>query len=648
LKLSIIIVNYNVEYFLEQCVNSVLKALSEIKGEIIVVDNCSIDGSVEMVKNKFPEVNLIENKENTGFAKANNQAIEIASGEYILLLNPDTVVEEDTFTKCLEFLDHNVDVGGLGVKMIDGKGEFLPESKRGLPTPWVAFYKIFGLSSIFRKSRKFGRYHLSYLDKNKNHQIEILSGAYMLMRKSALDKVGFLDEKFFMYGEDIDLSYRLIKAGYLNYYYSDTSIIHYKGESTKKSSVNYVFVFYKAMIIFAKKHFSQKNATYFSFLIHLAIYLRAGLALIVRFVKRSIIPLVDFSLIAASLYLVVYYYQLLKPISYEWDILKWAIPAYSSMWLLWTYLFGGYDKPLKFLKIAQGILAGTACILIIYALLPKSVQFSRMVILLGSVSTLLCFFLLRLTYHMLKLNGYSFAKNINTKFAIVGGKEESDRVSNLLNQITGNIEELSFVYPDSSDKPSGYTGNLSQINQIIQIKDIDEVIFCARDLSSRRIIELMSTLDIKNLEYKIAQPESLYLIGSNSIDTSGDLYMVDINSVNLPQNRRSKRVLDILISISILLFTPFLIWFVKKKVGYLFNSIAVLLGIKTWVSYSPEMKEIKINLPHIKNGVLSPASIFDGKLVPEKLEKINLIYAKDYRISTDLTIIMKSIHLLGD
>ena len=245
MKLSIIIVNYNVEYFLEQCVNSVLKALSEIKGEIIVVDNCSIDGSVEMVKNKFPEVNLIENKENTGFAKANNQAIEIASGEYILLLNPDTVVEEDTFTKCLEFLDHNVDVGGLGVKMIDGKGEFLPESKRGLPTPWVAFYKIFGLSSIFRKSRKFGRYHLSYLDKNKNHQIEILSGAYMLMRKSALDKVGFLDEKFFMYGEDIDLSYRLIKAGYLNYYYSDTSIIHYKGESTKKSSVNYVFVFYK-------------------------------------------------------------------------------------------------------------------------------------------------------------------------------------------------------------------------------------------------------------------------------------------------------------------------------------------------------------------------------------------------------------------
>ena len=648
MKLSIIIVNYNVEYFLEQCVNSVLKALSEIKGEIIVVDNCSIDGSVEMVKNKFPEVNLIENKENTGFAKANNQAIEIASGEYILLLNPDTVVEEDTFTKCLEFLDYNVDVGGLGVKMIDGKGEFLPESKRGLPTPWVAFYKIFGLSSIFRKSRKFGRYHLSYLDKNKNHQIEILSGAYMLMRKSALDKVGFLDEKFFMYGEDIDLSYRLIKAGYLNYYYSDTSIIHYKGESTKKSSVNYVFVFYKAMIIFAKKHFSQKNATYFSFLIHLAIYLRAGLALIVRFVKRSIIPLVDFSLIAASLYLVVYYYQLLKPISYEWDILKWAIPAYSSMWLLWTYLFGGYDKPLKFLKIAQGILAGTACILIIYALLPKSVQFSRMVILLGSVSTLLCFFLLRLTYHMLKLNGYSFAKNINTKFAIVGGKEESDRVSNLLNQITGNIEELSLVYPNSSGKPSGYSGNLSQINQIIQIKDIDEVIFCARDLSSRRIIELMSTLDIKNLEYKIAQPESLYLIGSNSIDTSGDLYMVDINSVNLPQNRRSKRVLDILISISILLFTPFLIWFVKKKVGYLFNSIAVLLGIKTWVSYSPEMKEIKINLPHIKNGVLSPASIFDGKLVPEKLEKINLIYAKDYRISTDLTIIMKSIHLLGD
>ncbi len=190
MKLSVIIVNYNVEYFLEQCINSVLKALAKTSGEVIVVDNCSIDGSVEMVKNKFPQIQLVENKDNTGFAKANNQAISLAKGEYVLLLNPDTVVEEDTFVKCIECMDANQKVGGLGVKMIDGKGEFLPESKRGLPTPWVAFYKIFGLSSIFKNSRKLGRYHLSYLNKDKNHEVEILSGAFMMLRKTAFEKAG--------------------------------------------------------------------------------------------------------------------------------------------------------------------------------------------------------------------------------------------------------------------------------------------------------------------------------------------------------------------------------------------------------------------------------------------------------------------------
>ena len=648
MKLSVVIVNYNVEYFLEQCINSVLKALAKTSGEVIVVDNCSIDGSVEMVKNKFPQIQLVENKDNTGFAKANNQAISLAKGEYVLLLNPDTVVEEDTFAKCIECMDANQKVGGLGVKMIDGKGEFLPESKRGLPTPWVAFYKIFGLSSIFKNSRKLGRYHLSYLSKDKNHEVEILSGAFMMLRKTALDKVGLLDDNFFMYGEDIDLSYRLTQAGYLNYYFSETSIIHYKGESTKKSSVNYVFVFYKAMIIFAKKHFSEKNASYFSFLIHLAIYFRAGLALTVRFFKRAVIPIIDFAAIATALFFLVQNYQVIKGIDYEWTILKWAIPAYSVTWILWTFLFGGYDKPIKFLKIMQGVLAGTACILIVYALLPKSVQFSRMIILLGAASTMISFAITRTIYHVLQLSGYSFAKNINSKFAIVGGPEEADRVSNLLNQITGNIEELSLVYPNNTEKPPGYTGNLDQINQIIQINDIDEVIFCARDLPSRRIIELMSTLDIKNLEYKIAQPESLYLIGSNSIDTSGDLYMIDINSVNLPQNRRSKRVLDLIVSLSIIALFPLLLWFAKNKWGFLINTLAVTLGVKTWVSYSPEMNELKINLPRLKRGVLSPASIFDNKLVSEKLEKINLIYAKDYRISTDLLIIIKSIRLLGD
>ena len=230
-----------------------------------MVDNNSVDGSVELIKQKFPQVNLIVNAVNTGFAVANNQAIKLATGKYILLLNPDTVVQEDTFEKTLAFMEGDATIGGLGIKMLDGKGVFLPESKRGLPTPAVAFYKIFGLSKLFPNSKKFGQYHLTYLDKNKNHQVAVLSGAFMLMQKETFDKVGLLDETFFMYGEDIDLSYRVTQAGYKNYYFANSSIIHYKGESTKKSSINYVIVFYKAMAIFAKKHFSQSNARHLIF-----------------------------------------------------------------------------------------------------------------------------------------------------------------------------------------------------------------------------------------------------------------------------------------------------------------------------------------------------------------------------------------------
>jgi GT2 family glycosyltransferase len=285
MDISIVIVNYNVKHFLEQCLHSVFKSVKAINSEVFVVDNNSVDGSCQMVREKFPQVKLIENKFNAGFSKANNQAIKQAIGRYILLLNPDTFVQEDTLKKCIDFCDAKTDIGGLGVKMIDGKGEFLPESKRALPTPLVAFYKIFGLSALFPKSKTFGKYHLGYLDKDKNHEVEVLAGAFMMLRKSVLDTIGLLDETFFMYGEDIDLSYRIIKAGFKNFYFSDTAIIHYKGESTKKGSINYVMVFYKAMIIFAQKHFTKKRANLYSILIHFAIYFRAALGIIRRVVS---------------------------------------------------------------------------------------------------------------------------------------------------------------------------------------------------------------------------------------------------------------------------------------------------------------------------------------------------------------------------
>ena len=260
MKLSVVIVNYNVKYFLEQALLSVRKASVGLDVEVFVVDNNSSDESVAMVREKFPEVQVIANKDNVGFSKANNQAIHLSKGEYVLLLNPDTVVREDTFEKTVAYMDANPNAGGLGVKMIDGKGNFLPESKRGFPSPEVAFYKTFGLSKLFPKSKRFNKYHLGYLSENETHEVDVLSGAFMLMRKAVLDKIGLLDEAFFMYGEDIDLSYRVVKGGFKNYYFADTTIIHYKGESTKKGSLNYVKTFYQAMIIFARKHFKRLNS----------------------------------------------------------------------------------------------------------------------------------------------------------------------------------------------------------------------------------------------------------------------------------------------------------------------------------------------------------------------------------------------------
>lgn len=353
---------------------SVRKALKGVEGEVWVVDNNSVDGSVEMLYDKFPEVHVIANRENLGFSGANNQAIKQAKGEYILLLNPDTVVEEETFKKVCDFMDRHPNAGGLGVKMIDGKGTFLPESKRGLPTPQVAFFKMSGLSSLFPKSKLFGRYHLGYLDKNKVHEVDILAGAFMLLRKSVLDKIGLLDETFFMYGEDIDLSYRITQAGYKNYYFPETTIIHYKGESTKKTSVNYVFVFYRAMVIFAKKHYSEGLARSFGVFINLAIWFRALVAIVSRFMQKAWQPLLDTLLLFLVSYLLkIYWEQNHKFVlggEYPPKYLYINVSAYLLCWLGGLYFAGAYRRHSPLRRIVFGMFSGTVVIAVLYAFAP--------------------------------------------------------------------------------------------------------------------------------------------------------------------------------------------------------------------------------------------------------------------------------------
>ena len=639
-KISIVIVNYNVEYFLEQCLNSVEAALKNIDGEIFVVDNNSIDGSVSMVREKFPDVHLMDNKENVGFSKANNQAMRVATGEYILLLNPDTVVEEDTFLKCIEFMDDHPEAGGLGVRMIDGKGNFLPESKRGLPTPSVAFYKIFGLSSLFPKSKIFGKYHLGYLDEHEVNAVEILSGAYMFMRKSTLEKVGLLDEAFFMYGEDIDLSYRIVEGGYKNYYFPDTQIIHYKGESTKKSSINYVFVFYRAMVIFAEKHFSQKNAKLFSFFINLAIYFRAALALLTRFIKRTALPFFDLIFMISGLFFMTKIWEH-ERIEFPREILSYAIPSYALIWLISILFSGGYDFPIKLKNYLKGGIIGTAVILIIYALLPKSVQFSRLYILLGASWVIIYYVISRLLLHLTLKQRFDLSGIKSKNFAIIGEPSEIERVKQILKNTTQKVNQIHSVSP-LEEKRSGNSGVLSQLDQIVHIHKIDEVIFCAKNTTAEIIIEWMSRMSSKQIEFKIAQPESMYLIGSNSIDSAGDLYVMEIDNISTAANKRNKRAFDISIALLHLVFSPFLIWGFKNKVRFFNNMWSVLIGKRSIVGYSFNAESYESNLPQIRKGILTP---IEGRNKTEKealQAKLNLIYARDYNVLTDLQILLKN------
>jgi GT2 family glycosyltransferase len=281
--LSIIIVSYNVKKLLDECLASVAKAAENITAEVFIVDNASTDHTVSELSPRFPLFQFIDNSQNTGFAKANNQALLLATGEFVLFLNPDTIVPADCFEKCLAFMNEHPEAGALGVKMMNGNNEFLKESKRGLPTPITSFWKLSGIIRVFPRSRIFARYYLGHLNESQTHEVEVLSGAFLWARKKVLDVTGGFDERFFMYAEDIDLSWRILQAGYKNFYFAGTSIIHYKGASTKKD-FRYVKQFYLAMSQFAKKHYGRGVFTLF---LDGAIFMRGSIEALRQMIRKK-------------------------------------------------------------------------------------------------------------------------------------------------------------------------------------------------------------------------------------------------------------------------------------------------------------------------------------------------------------------------
>lgn len=682
MKLSVIIVNYNVRYFLEQALLSAQKASAGLAVEIIVVDNNSVDGSVEMVREKFPDVLLIPNTANTGFAVANNQAIQVANGEYILLLNPDTVVEEDTFSQVITFMDNHQDAGGLGVKMYDGKGIFLPESKRGLPTPWVAFCKMTGLSSLFSHSKLFNYYYLGHLSPNETYPIDILSGAFMLLRKKVLDKIGLLDEAFFMYGEDIDLSYRIILAGYKNYYYPHTRIIHYKGESTKKGSLNYVRVFYNAMLIFARKHFGSRYAGMYIILIRIAIYFRALLAVISRITTQLAAPLLDACLIFVGLYYLKDFWQThVKGVHYAYyapEYIYINAPIYTAIWLISLFFAGSYDKPLRISPIIKGILFGTLLISAVYGFLPEALRFSRGMILAGMVWGIFMLSGWRIMRHFLQHRNFDMGTALKKRAIIVGNNTEMRRVYALLYQTSIQLDLLGYVQtnpqqddpkpqddltnaaaPLSATAPKNIAliGHIEQLKEIVAVYRLNELIFCAKDISAQSILQYMIDIGTQ-CDYKIVPPESLSIIGSNSKHTAGDLYAIDIQMlISSAAGKRNKRLFDILTCLCLLPILPFLIIQSGRPLPLLHNLMRVLLGQLTWVGYAalPPLNtaanrpnHIPHKLPPLKCGVLSPLDQWSHvEFSAQTIYNLNLLYARDYTPQTDLNIVWQNLSKLN-
>ncbi len=650
MRLSVVIVNYNVRHFLEQALGSVRRALQGIDGEVWVVDNNSADDSVRMVRERFPEVKLITNTDNPGFAVANNQAIRQCTGAYVLLLNPDTLVEEDTFRKCLIFMDEHPEAGALGCKLLDGSGKFLPESKRGFPTPWVAFCKTFGLSTLFPRSPLFNRYHLGHLLENETNEVDVLAGCFMFMRKTALDKSGLLDEAFFMYGEDIDLSYRIQQSGFKNYYFPETKIIHYKGESTKKGTLNYVRTFYQAMIIFARKHFSGPRAGLFVLMLQAAIWFRAGLTLFRNFLGKTWLPALDALTIYIGLVLLKdfwanYYYR-----DHTWfkiNVLWFSFPLYILIWLGTVWLNGGYDTRYNLSRLFRGLGLGTLVLSAVYGFLDLDYRPSRALVLMGAVWSVFATVGIRVAAHFWEFGNFRLGRSKIKSLLIVGSESECTRVLGLLNRVSAEGKNfIGRVGPSPNPSVNGEgnierLGEVTQLPELVRIYEANEIIFCSKDIGSQDIMAHMAHIG-PAVSYKIVPEESLSIIGSSSKDEPGELYTIDIRyNIAQPSHRRDKRLIDLCICLVLLATLPAWMIFSGKRALLLKNWLLVLLGQKTWVGYTPN--EQNDTLPPLKPGVFSPVdALKDLKVNEETAARLNFFFAKDWEMERDLTVFVKA------
>lgn len=637
LDLSIVIVNYNVKEFLSQCLDSIYQSKTDYSFEVIVVDNQSSDSGEAEILRQFPQVRWINNSENLGFGKANNVGFQAAKGTYTLILNPDTVLRSDTLEKSINYLKSHPEVGGLGIQGIDGSGQFLPESKRALPTPLVALWKISGLSALFPTSKTFAKYHLGHLSKDENHEVDILVGCYMMVPTKLLLEVGGFDPRYFMYGEDIDLSYELQKTGKKNVYFAESKIIHYKGESTKRGSLNYVRMFYQAMILFAQKQFSGGAAWAYKSLIYLGIYLRAALAVVARIARSAFAPVLDAAVLYFLLDSVKTYWELnhrfINGGSYP-DIYTYNVQgAYVLLWVFGLWVSGTYFKGAQPKNIVRSMLVTTLIIGFGYGLLPEELRFSRALLVLGALVGTASLIVYRALIAAVTGQRLFSNEQRQPRVMFYGSKDNLSALEKILNESGVRPSFLWFQEPLENQ-------SFEQLEALVKLHRINELVVDCSSSSYDELIAITEALGTQT-SVKSLLPERAFIIGSNSSLSQGLTYKkaLQITDANY---LRQRRVYEIGLTLLLVLTLPisFLIaqTMNRGKGWRLWVSSArkLLSGKRTLIGYSRALGE-KFSLPPM------PQPIFDiCRELPQELDfsqnarALAEDYAKEAALRSDL------------
>ncbi|MBN1996045.1 glycosyltransferase [candidate division KSB1 bacterium] len=562
MKVSVVIVSYNVREFLQQALASLERALSGIKHEIFVVDNASSDSSVEYVRRSFPKVKVIANAENVGFARANNQAIARCSGEFVCLINPDTVVQEDTFSVLLDFFARNSDAGATSCKVLNPDGSLQLACRRSYPTPWVAFTKIIGLARLFPHSRLFGRYNLTYLDPGQVAPVDAISGSFMFVRKSVIDSVGMLDESFFMYGEDLDWCFRIKQGGWNIYYVPDTQIIHFKGESSKKSPFEQRRLFYEAMRLFVKKHFNRGGAFLPSWILVLAIYMRGLLSFVSGTAKYMLRPCIDFLVMTFSLAAAIYlrFYP-----EFPWRPFVPVHLFYSIILLLSLTSHGVYSRwrfsgTKSLSAVGIGWLINSSLTFFF-----KQYAFSRQVVLLAGAINFVTIPGWRFSINWLANRNIEIFKRLlgralwQRRAVVVGDIRSAQKI---IRRLKTRVNAPYFLHgvvltqvDRVEDKIEGLTvlGELDHLDQIIEREKVQEVIFSTDRLPYDRILATVAGAHGSHISFKLVPSNVDVIIGKATIDYLDNIPFVDLDyRLHAAFNRFLKRLFDLALALPLL------------------------------------------------------------------------------------------------